>query len=391
MSLSRKTDLHVFHFRAPQPLGGDLDAVFTPRQIVDWVERFGVFDRFVLGNHPPTFFRIRTKLPPGEYLDAMSSSFVRLRERFSGKLFSGLECDFFLPKRGKIGFRPGERLLSRYNPDVSLIAFHFHHTLTYAKRYDIAIADLVGALRWAIRSGMFSILAHPFDVLGRIYREDRRGFEVIADLAREKKVAVEINADKGFDGEAISSLVKNGNLFSFGGDFHALSYWLKRDAQGIEAGGDRKLIERVVGLTREAIDKEKRYWGELDPIFWNLPCSGEERWALRDRVVYHYRRGDKKFEGVLNKITSYLDGREKHLVVSRLRDLHQIYAKWGGAPTKGERKRAERYFLHVPLTDGELQIYERWLARAFKLGLKEENLINNWDTPKLEAFFHRRL
>lgn len=390
--LSRRTDLHVFHFQAPLPLGGDLDAFLSPRQIVDWAARFKIFDRFVLGNHPPTFFRVRTKLPPQEYLDAMTSLVDRLRDRFHGRLFSGIECDFLLPGPGKIGFNPGERLLSHYNPDASLIAFHFHHTLTYAKRHEIAIADLVNALRWAVRSGMFSILAHPFDVLGRVYREDRSGFEEIANLARQERVAIEINADKGFDDGAMSALIKNGNFFSFGGDLHAFSYWLKRDTKGLEVGGDdKRLVERVVGLTREAADKEKRYWKGLDPLFWNLSLPSGKREAVRNYSVQLYKRfwgSEQVFERGLERVKANFGPNEGRLLDTYLRDLYRIYTKWGGAPNKKDRERVERYFLQVPLTAGEIAVYESWLAKAFKLGLKKEQLINNWDTPRLESFLH---
>jgi len=408
-NLSHKTDLHVFHFRASLPLGGDLDAAFTPREIVDWVRRFKVFDRFVLGNHPPNFFRIRTKLQPEEYLDAMASMVSRLRDSYERsrpssealgaaggrmRIFSGLECDFLLSAPGKVGFNPGERLLSRYDPDVSLIAFHFHNTLTYGKRYEVDIADLVNAFKWAIASGMFSVFAHPFDVLGRIYREDRRGFEEIANLAREGGVAFEINADKGFDKESVAALIKNGNLFSFGGDFHALSYWLKHDPVGIGAEGeDRVLVGRVLGLTREAASKEKRYWAELDPLFWQLPCSGERRRALRNYATYLCRRlglSDEAFTRGLRKVAVEFGPHERLVLERRLRELRRIYVKWGGAPTKKERMYVEKkYLLRVPLTSAEVRVYEQWLARAFKLGLGKAQLINSWDTPKLEAFLHR--
>ena len=404
-SLSHRTDLHVFHFRTPLPLGGDLDAVFAPREIVDWAGRFGVFNRFVLGNHPAAFFRVNTQLPPEEYLDAMASAVRSLRDRFQGsvpakaaggrRLFSGLECDLLLPKPGEVSFGPGERLLSHLNPDVALIALHFHSGLTYGKRYEIVVTDLTNAFRWAISSGLFSILAHPFDVLARIFYEDRQGFEEIADLAREKRVAFEINADKGFEEKAMAALVENNNFFSFGGDFHAFSYWLKRDPGGIAAAGeDEVLVRRILGLTREAADKEKQYWRELDPLFWQLPCSSKERGALRNYAVQLYKRfcgNSRVFERGLERVKKHFDVGKQRAVEVCLRDLFQIYTKWGGEPTKRERMYVERkYLLHTPLTPGEKEVCERWLARALGLGLKKEQLINTWDNPRLERFLHRR-
>lgn len=392
-SLSNKTDLHVFHFRAAPPLGGDLDAAFTAREVVDWIGRFGIFDRFVLGNHPPSFFRISTRLPPGEYLDAISSLVESLRLRFGGKIYKGIECDFLIKKKGEIDFRPGEMLLARYNPDISLIAFHFHNTLTYANRFEIAISDLASALKWAIDSGMFNIIAHPFDVLGRIFNEDQRGFEEIADLAREKKVAFEINADKGYEEEVIQALIKNDNLFSFGGDFHALSYWLKREDAGLSPRPeDREALQRLLGLTAEVSDKEKLYWRELDPLFWHLPYPSEEKRALRNYAVRLYRRcypSEEAFKRGLEKVIAKFDQKQGEVVKTYLQELHKIYAKWGGAPRKDLRMLLEKYFLKAPLTKNEVGVYEKWLTRAFELGLKKEQLLNNWSILKLEDALKR--
>lgn len=392
-----KTDLHVFHFRAALPLGGDLDAAFTGREIVDWVERFNVFDCFVFGNHPSSFFRISTKLPAGEYLDAISSLAEGLRPKFSGRLFKGIECDFLLKAKGKVSCNPGEKLLARYDPEVSLIAFHFHRTLTYASRFEIVIADLIAAFKWAIDSEMFNILAHPFDVLERVYHEDRRGFEEIANLAREKKVAFEINADKGFGEIVMAALIENGNFFSFGGDFHALSYWLKRDIQGLKPGKPRgfpeEALRRLLGLTAEVADKEKRYWKELDPLFWRLPYPSEEKRTLRNYAVRLYQRcypDEKTFKRGLEKVVAKFAPEQREPVESYLQELHRIYTKWSGAPRKGLRMRLEKYFLEAPLTENEIGIYEQWLARAYDLGLKREQLLNNWDTPKLESFLKRK-
>lgn len=425
-SLGNKTDLHVFHFRDVPPLGGDLDAAFTAREVVDWIGRFGIFDRFVLGNHPPTFFRISTKLPSGEYLDAISVLIESLHRQLAGpaltcatcpaacplagrsfprvysegksrRLYKGIECDFLIKKKGEIDSRPGETLLARYNPDISLIAFHFHNTLTYANRFEIAISDLVAALKWAIDSEMFNIIAHPFDVLGRIYQEDRRGFEKIADLARERKVAFEINADKGYEEEVIQALIKNDNLFSFGGDFHALSYWLKRDqpeADGVAIRDeDREALQRLLGLTAEVAEREKRYWRELDPLFWYLPYPSEEKRRLRNHAVRLYKRrhpNEETFKRGLGKVVAKFEPKQGEVVKTYLQELHKIYVKWGGAPRKDLRMRLEKYFLKAPLTKDEVGVYEQWLAKAYELGLKKEQLINSWDTSKLESFLKRK-
>jgi len=392
--LSGKTDLHVFHFQASFPLGGDLDAVFTPREIVDWVAQFGIFERFVLGNHPPIHFRVKTKLPPEEYLDAVTSCVEGLRPRFPGRIFKGIECDFVIKEAGRVAFNPPEKLLKRFDPEVPLIAFHFHNSLIYARLLDISISDLTTAFKAAICSGMFRILAHPFDALWRIYREDRRGFEEIANLAKERKVAFEINADKGFSDEVVVSLIKNGNLFSFGGDLHALSYWLKRDMDGIAVGrGDRDAVERLLGLTGEVADKEKLYWRELDPLFWTLEIP-EGRGKLRDYAVRLYRdrrfhANPEAFEKGIKRVTSRFPAEKQSIVGSRLWDLYLTYKKWGGAPSRQERLRLERkYFLQVPLTAAETEIYEYWAARAFRLGLKEEQLINTWSTPQLDSLLN---
>ena len=316
-----------------------------------------------------------------------------------------MECDVLIEKGGKIGFNPGEKLLAYYNPEVSLLSFHFHKSLIYTNRFDIPIAELILAFKAAINLGMFQILAHPFDALERIYREDRRGFEEIANLAREQRVAFEINADKGFDEETLAALIKNDNCFSFGGDFHGFSYWLKRDIQGLKplefkAGkppgfrraGDAEALERLLGLTAEVADKEKRYWRELDPLFWQLPYPSEEKHTLRNYAVHLYRHcypKEETFEEGIKRIMEKFDPAKKEIVGEYLRDLHRIYTKWGGAPRKKLRMRLEKHFLEVPLTKNEVEFYEQWLARAFELGFKKEQLLNSWNAVELENFLHR--
>ncbi len=386
--LAAKTDLHPFHFRAQLPFGGDLDAAFSPREIVDWVERFSIFDRFVLGTHPPNFFRISTKFSQGEYLDACRKAIERVRLGFSGEVFSGIECDLVVG-RGKFSFRPGEELLKRFNPDISIIGFHFHHSLTYGGLYDMKLSDVVSALRWALTCGLFNVISHPFEILSRIFTEDPSEFEKIANLALENRVAFEINADKGFFEKPLKKLAKNGNFFSFGGDLHALSYWLKRDWEGLEVPDeDIFLLERVLGLTRDVADKEKAYWREMDPMFRELPYASYKRWALRRNLIRLYKSclEPDVFGQELDKIVAIFGRLEGGVVESHVKELNSIYKRWEGEPKKKDRMRAERYFLQVPLTSNEIEIYAQWLDRAFELGLKKEQLINTWDTPELKNF-----
>ncbi|GMR18888.1 MAG: hypothetical protein BMS9Abin34_010 [Patescibacteria group bacterium] len=387
------TDLHPFHFRSSPPLGGDLDAAFNPREIVGWVDRFGIFDRFVLGTHPPEFFRISTKLPPEEYLDAVGADIDSVRKFFRGRVFRGLECDLLIQPGGKVDFSPGETLLKCFDPEIALISFHFHSSLTYAGRFEMEVADLVTAFKWAINHGKFSVLAHPFDALERVLEGDPSGFEEIANLAREKRVAFEINADKGFWEKPLLKLIENRNIFSFGGDLHALSYWLKRDWAGLEVSEeDRPLVDKVLGLTREAADKEKEYWRVLDPMFWHLPHLSPRLLRFKRQAVWLYRRciSDRAcFERNLSRLVARFSPQDGELVELYIRDLGEVYRKWGGGLKKRDRMRAEKYFLKASLTPSEFEVYERWLVRAFDFGLQSKRLINAWDTPKLEKFLHR--
>jgi len=386
--LASKTDLHPFHFRKPLPFGGDLDAAFTVREITDWVERFGVFDRFVLGTHPPGFFRISTKFSKREYLDACRTAIEQVRQGFTGEIFAGIECDVVI-KHGKISFSPGEKLLERFNPDSSIIGFHFHHSLTYGGLYDMRLSDIVSALKWVLSSGFFNTLAHPFAVLNRVLTEKPSDFEKIANLARDKRVAFEINADKGFFENPLKKLIENGNFFSFGGDFHALSYWLKRDWEGLKVSDeDIFLVERVLGLTRDVSDKEKAYWREMDPIFRALPYSSARRWALRKKLIRLYKSytAPRVFEQELEKIVAHFGRLEGELVKRYIKELNSIYGRWGGEPKEKDRMRAERYFLQASLTQNEVGVYEQWLVKAFEVGLKKGQLVNTWSTPKLKNF-----
>ncbi len=388
----RKTDLHPFHFQGVLPLGGDQDAAFTAREIVDWVERFGVFTRFVLGSHPPGFFRIKTKLSPEEYLDGLKSYIEGVRPHFSGRIFRGIECDLRIERGGKFSFTPGEALLSRFDPEVPLIALHFHSSLTYAGLFELEIGDLVGALNWAIQSGRFAILGHPFDLLDRIWKESPASFEQLANLARERKVAFEINADKGFVAPVLERLVANGNLFSFGGDLHSFSHWLKREPRGLKVPLiKRQLVGRVLGLTREAADFEKDFWREMDRLIWHLPYPSVRRWVVRDRAINLYRScpSAEAFDCQLQDLILVFSPADRRWVESGLRKLNRIYRRWGGEIRPEERRQAEKCFLTAPLTVHERAVYVRYLKAAKDLGLKEEQLINSWETSELEQFFSR--
>ncbi len=151
-------------------------------------------------------------------------------------------------------------------------------------------------------------------------------------------------------------------------------------------------MKRLLGLAAEAADREKKYWRVLDPLFWQLPLKSEEKRSLRNYAAQIYKHCYPKketFERGLGRILAKFRREQQRLVEDYLRDLHRIYVKWGGLPRKELRMHLEKYFLKSPLTEAEVEVYERWLAKAFELGLKEEQLVNSWDTPKLESFLLR--
>jgi len=389
MARLTKTDLHPIHFYSHLPLGGDLDSSFTAREITDWVEKFAVFDRFVLGTHPPDFFRISTRLSAEEYLDGVATLINAVSPRTSGRVLRGIECDFLIRKKGEISFNPGRKLLERFAPDIAIIGFHFHHTLTYRGLYGLLLTDIVSALKWAIKSGHFRAIAHPFDVLDRILTEDPELFEETANLARENRVAFEINADKGLFEKPLAKLIENGNLFSFGGDLHSFSYWLKRDRDGLNVPDrDVPTVERALGLARDAADKEKLYWREMDPLFRQLPVPRPKHWHLRRKSIWLYRNRvePERFKTKLDFIIKHFGKLEGRLIKDHIEELDSIYRRWGGEISKRDRQRIEKYFLNAPLTKNELEIYEQWLERAFELGVPKESLVNSWEDPKFSSW-----
>jgi len=370
-------------------LGGDLDSAFTAREISDWVEEFSVFDRYVLGTHPPRFFRISTRLSPEEYLDGVATLVAAVSKRTSARILRGIECDFLIRREGEFSFNPGEDLLERFDPDLALIGFHFHHTLTYGGLYDLRLSDVTSALKEAIGSGRFRIVSHPFEVLDRILTEDQEAFEEIANLARKNRVAFEINADKGFFEKPLVQLAGNGNLFSFGGDLHSFSHWLKRDWDGLDVP-DRDIftVERALGLAREGADKEKAYWREMDPLFRGLPVSSAKRWHLRRRTIWLYRNGvePKRFKTKLDSIVKPFGKLEGRLVKEHIEELDAVFRRWGGELKKSDRRRVEKYFLNAPLTKNEIEVYEQWLERAFELGVSKEQLVNCWGDRQFSSW-----
>ncbi|MEX1061937.1 MAG: hypothetical protein WEC39_02425, partial [Patescibacteria group bacterium] len=347
--LSRATDLHPFHFTGSFPAGGDLDASFTAKEITGWVQRFSVFNRFVLGTHSPNFFRIKTRLEPLDYLHHVRANAEAAAQGFKGKVFFGLECDFIV-KKGRIGFNPAPALITEFNPDISIVGFHFHDTLTYGGIYDLAIRDLTKALEEAIDSGLFAAIAHPFEVLERLWAEDPSSFEKVANLAKERKVAFEINADKGFYEASFKRLMGNGNLFSFGSDLHSLSHWLKREWEGLKVPDrDLFLMERVLGLSNEAADLEKAAWREMDYLFREVKLSGPVRHDLRNQATSLYKSSLplEVFDRRLKKIIAHFGKLEATIVERHLREMDSVYRRWGGQISYEDRMLAEKYFLEA--------------------------------------------
>jgi len=390
--LSRATDLHPFHFTGSFPVGGDLDASFTAKEIAAWVQRFGVFDRFVLGTHSPNFFRIKSRLEAKDYLHHVKASVEAAAQDFKGKIFFGLECDLVVREPGNFSFNPDPEIIRESRPDIAIAGFHFHNTLTYGGIYDLKLKDLTGALAQAIKSGLFAAIAHPFEILERIWDEDPASFEKLANLAKEKKVAFEINADKGFYEASFKRLLANGNLFSFGSDLHALSHWLKRDWAGLKVpDADLFLLERVLGLANDSADMEKAFWREMDYLFREVKLPGPARHNLRSQAITLYKSflPLEVFNRRLKKILAHFGKLEASIVGRHIRELDSVYRRWGGEITYEDRLLAEKYFLQAPLTAQEVKVYEQWLEHAYELGLKKEQFVNNWETPRLARFLKR--
>jgi len=390
--LSRATDLHPFHFTGSFPSGGDLDASFTAKEVADWAGRFEVFDRFILGTHSPNFFRIKTNLKPLDYLSHLKTAVEAASTGFKGKIFFGIECDLLVKKAGEVSFNPSQDIIEQIQPDVAIVGFHFHDTLTYGGVYDLKLEDLSSALAKAIKSGLFAAIAHPFEILERVWDEDPKAFEKLADLAKERKMAFEINADKGFYDESFKRLTANGNLFSFGSDLHSLSHWLKRDWDGLKvAEADIFLMERVLGLSNDVADMEKAFWREMDHLFREVKLPPSERHGLRSRAISLYKSSFplEVFDQRLMGIVGHFGKLEAVVVERHIRELDSVYRRWGGEVSYADRMLAEKYFLEAPLTSREIGVYEAWLEHAFALGLKKEQLVNTWETPRLEKFLKR--
>ena len=388
-----KTDLHVLHFRNPLPLGGDTEASLSIAEIIGWLKDFApTGTRVVIGSHSPNFPQMRTSLSPEKFLretvKTVRQEAIRIPPEKKIKVFTGLEMDVLIDDKGRFELNPPPALVAQIGLDVCLASFHFMPELIKISEYEIPPGLLAEALEYVLNEKVVRIVAHPFNVLRLIWKDDRPRFAALADLAREKKTAFELTPDWGTDKPLLKYLIKNGNYFSFGADFHAFSYWLKRSyPEGVVIPPeDQKIVRAIITRNGKITDKEQEYRGEIHRRLFSkkILLSGEEKEKLRKDLFGSYRREDffQEVEGLLEPFPPAV----RSPIKKYLTELYHQYR--GLLPlSKGMLLRADRYFLQAPLGKEDCEVYQEMVRRAFGLGMKKERFVNYWSDNKLEGFF----
>lgn len=384
-----KTDLHVLHFRNPLPLGGDTEASLSIAEMVGWLINFApVGTRVVIGSHSPNFPQMQTSLSPEKFLTEMVVTIRREAAKIPKdkkiEVFTGLEMDVLIGEDGKFSLNPPPALAAKVGLDVCLASFHFMPELIKISEYEIPSNLLAEALDFVLNEKLVRIVAHPFNVLRLIWKEDRPRFAALAALAKEKKIAFELTPDWGTDQPILKYLIENGNYFSFGADFHAFSYWLKRSyPEGVLIPPeDQKMVKAIVTRNRGIIDKEAEYRGKIHRALFSREISlrGKEREKLRQKLFGSYRR-----EGFFQEVDSLLEPFPTAIRAQLKKCLTELYHQYRGLPpiSKGMLLRADRYFRQRPLEPEECQVYQESVRRAFALGMKEGQFVNCWSEEKL--------
>ncbi len=391
-----KTDLHVLHFRDPLPLGGDTEASLSIAEMVSWLINFApTGTRVVIGSHSPNFPQMRTSFSSEKFLREMVKTVhqeaARIPPERKIKVFNGLEMDVLIGEDGKFSLNPPPALVAKMGLDICLASFHFMPELIKISEYEILPGLLVDALEYVLSQKVVRFVAHPFNVLRRIWQDDKKRLVALANLAKEKEVAFELTPDWGTDKPLLKFLIKNGNYFSFGADFHAFAYWLKRSyPEGVAIPPkDQKMVKAIITRNRDIIDKEAEYRGKIHRALFSrkILLSGEEKEKLRKKLFGSYRREDffQEVDGLLEPFPSTVRPSIKKY-------LTELYHQYLGLPiiSKGALRRADRYFLQSSLEPEECAVYQETVRRAFALGMKKEQFVNGWNNEEVEKFFSGR-
>jgi histidinol phosphatase-like PHP family hydrolase len=375
------------------PLGGDTEASLSIAEMVDWLVNFAPSGtRVVIGSHSPNFPQMQTSFSPEEFLREMERTIRREAKRLPPekkiKIFTGLEMDVLIDEKGHYELNPPPELVAKIGLDVCLASFHFMPELIKISEYDVSPEILAEALEYVLNEKTVNIVAHPFNVLRLIWKGNRERFPVLANLAKEKDIALELTPDWGVDKPLLKYLIQNGNYFSFGADFHAFAYWLKRSyPEGVVIPPkERKIIAAIVIRNRDIIDRESEYRGKIHRTLFSeeIALTGEEKEKLRKKLFGSYRREDffQKVDELLKPFPPTVQPRIKKY-------LTELYHDYRDLPpiSKNALRRADRYFLQTPLAPEECAVYQETVRRALALGMKKEQLINYWSDKELEGFF----
>jgi histidinol phosphatase-like PHP family hydrolase len=203
--------------------------------------------------------------------------FVSPREEEEGcdkeiYILFGVEADITIDAEGNVGIEPPPEVLAKAG--LHMITASIHYDETFIK--DTSPESIAKALEYVFTlqhegRGLVNRVAHCFKELRQVYdadkTPDKSEFARLMAIARDNMVAIELNADKGFDAEILQFLVENGNWLDFGSDHHAFKHWVKQGRL------PESLLTEEEQRIAEVNARHNRYWN----YWWKILDEGTTR------------------------------------------------------------------------------------------------------------------
>lgn len=328
-------DFHVIHFALDKEVGaGDRDASLDIASLVEAVASLPKGKIVTLGTHPLGYSPIEFDLTSinGQRLDQKFSDpatkieayrlFLKLQKEAIEKakaqtasklkkeieeipeILFGIEANVSIDEEGVVAIIPPPEVLIDAELDVITASCHGEDIKDWSGGKLAEALEYVFKLKHGERL-LVNRLAHPFIELRKIYDWDSQRFKELMDLARENQVAIELNADKGFDEEVLRFLVENGNWLDFGSDHHTFRYWLKESdlSPEVETTDEERELVNLLTRRNKFHRREELLWSgtasheSINKMLARIP--GEERKIVSDRVwqLYKHRGRLESLEG----------------------------------------------------------------------------------------------
>ncbi|MBM4402311.1 MAG: hypothetical protein FJ044_03645 [Candidatus Cloacimonetes bacterium] len=451
-------DFHVIHFGFDEKVGGgDKDASLSIQKTVEYAVRFIPADKsIVIGGHPAD--SDRNELGKSIYPDDLDMNQKHLKflqrqkaaieearavacEKYNcegPRILFGIEADMKIDEAGNVNIVPPPEILAEAGLDVITVSFHGSENIKGWPSEKVAEKLAEGfeyiLSREANGKPLVNRLGHPFSELRKIYNWDKSRFQELMDLAKERKVAIEINASKDSDEGVLRFLVENENYLDFGSDHHAFRYWLKESVPAeLELTNEERELLDLLARRNKFNRREKILWNgssyhpSLKGLLQNV--SEEEREGVSERIwqLYKHRGVLEKTEGDLvtekvpeearNKKLEELFVREREDIIGKLasedeelqgwlrRELTFLYTifpvelEWARRYDKEKDERYKARFTELEDKIAEVQIsfsdtkalIQKLHQAKMKVGIPPRLFVSTWPREKQDAFLRKEL